>query len=157
MSAASFHTCGIKSDDTLACWGRDWANGPASPPTGKFRDVSTAAAYSCGLRTDGTIACWGNGTPNQMKPPAGKFTGVSIGEDLACGLRADGAVGCGSGSGIPPVQFASIEVGWFQACGLRTNGGMVCWGTQVESRSSRGISKPSGWAAGLNRVSLEHH
>ena len=58
VTAGYWHTCGVGTDGTLACWGRN-ANGQATPPAGTFSQVSAAYGYSCGVRTDGTLACWG--------------------------------------------------------------------------------------------------
>ena len=68
VSAGGAHTCGVKTDGTLACWG--WNKyGRATPPAGSFSQVSAGGAYTCGLKTDGTVACWGNNEYGQATPP----------------------------------------------------------------------------------------
>ena len=55
---AAYHTCGLKTDGTLACWGEN-SYGQATPPAGTFSQVSAGDDHTCGVRTDGTLACWG--------------------------------------------------------------------------------------------------
>jgi Regulator of Chromosome Condensation (RCC1) repeat protein len=70
VSAGGFHSCGLRSDGTLVCWGSN-SNGQATPPAGSFTAVSAGAFYGCGLRSDGTLACWGDNGVGQATPPAG--------------------------------------------------------------------------------------
>ncbi len=57
ISTGSIHTCGVKSDGTLICWGD--GGGASTPPEGTFTQVSAGFYYNCGLKSDGTLACWG--------------------------------------------------------------------------------------------------
>ena len=98
------HSCGLRSDGTIACWGRN-EDGQADPPAGRFRAVAAGGTgitdgggHSCGLRTDGTIACWGYGGNGQTDAPSGVFTAVSAGGDFSCGVRAVGTIECWGGS-----------------------------------------------------------
>ena len=58
MSAGGDHTCEVRSDDSVACWGSDTA-GQATPPAGSFVSVSAGWDHTCGVRSDGSVACWG--------------------------------------------------------------------------------------------------
>ena len=132
VDAGRFHTCGVKTDGTAACWGNDFS-GEATPPIGTFTQVSTGEAHTCGVKTDGTAACWGSNGWGQATPPAGTFTQVSAGELYSCGVRTDGTVVCwgnnGYGRAAPPGgTFAHISAGTFHACGVRTDGTAACWG-----------------------------
>jgi hypothetical protein len=58
VSAGELHTCGIKSDNSVACWGyNDY--GQSTPPSGSFLSVSAGTSYTCGLRDSGVVICWG--------------------------------------------------------------------------------------------------
>ena len=59
VSAGVDHTCGVRADGTLACWGRN-DYGEATPPSGAFQEVSAGYAHTCGVRADGTLVCWGH-------------------------------------------------------------------------------------------------
>ena len=50
LNAGLDHTCGLKTDGTLSCWGYNEA-GKASPPGGTFTQVSAGRYHTCGLRT----------------------------------------------------------------------------------------------------------
>jgi alpha-tubulin suppressor-like RCC1 family protein len=93
ISAGEFHTCGIKRDGSVACWG-DNGFGQASPPAGTFIQITAGGRKTCGIRRDGTVACWGNNYDGQATPPAGTFIGVSAGENHTCGVKTDGNVIC---------------------------------------------------------------
>ena len=64
VSAGSYHTCGVKTDGSVVCWGND-SGGESTPPDGSFISVSAsgpvpgAHEHSCGVKTDGTVECWG--------------------------------------------------------------------------------------------------
>ena len=104
VAAGGEHSCGLRTDGTIACWGRN-EDGQADPPAGRFRSVAAGGTvltggggHSCGLRTDGTIACWGYGGDGQTDAPPGVFTAVSAGGDFSCGVRAVGTIECWGGS-----------------------------------------------------------
>jgi alpha-tubulin suppressor-like RCC1 family protein len=59
VSAGYEHTCGVRTDGSLACWGGNYA-GQATPPAGAFAQVSAGGGHTCGIRTDGREACWGS-------------------------------------------------------------------------------------------------
>jgi Ca2+-binding RTX toxin-like protein len=68
VATGSVHSCGVKTDGTLACWGNN-GNGQATAPAGTFTQVAGGWAHSCGLKTDGTFACWGSNSAGQATPP----------------------------------------------------------------------------------------
>ena len=140
VSAVLNHTCGVRTDGSVACWGQDLF-GEATPPSGEFSSVSAGWFHTCGVRTDGAVACWGD-IAGQATLPAGEFSSVSAGISHTCGVRTDGAVACWgsnedaegnvSGQATPPSgEFSSVSAGWFHTCGVRTDGAVVCWGDIV--------------------------
>ena len=76
VSAGGLHTCGVRIDGTVACWGSS-VYGEATPPAGQFASISAGAYHNCGVRRDGTVACWGSSETGQATPPEGKFASVS--------------------------------------------------------------------------------
>ena len=108
VSAGRTHTCGVRANGSVACWGTNEV-GRSEPPEGQFTSVSAGSSATCGVRTDGAVACWGGLRP----PPEGEFISVSAGDSYACGLKADGTVACWTRSGfIPPLEgeFISVSV-----------------------------------------------
>jgi hypothetical protein len=71
VSAGPGHTCGLKTDGSVACWGLD-NYGQSTPPAhsaGAFAQVSAGGYHTCGLKTDGSVACWGDNGDGQSTPP----------------------------------------------------------------------------------------
>ena len=56
---AAAHTCGLKTDGTVVCWGEN-IYGQATPPDGTFSLVSAGGLHTCAVTTGGTVACWGS-------------------------------------------------------------------------------------------------
>ena len=96
ISAGDEHSCGIRADNTIACWG-DNIFGQADAPAGQFTAISTGRWHSCGIRADNTAECWGNNSIfGQTNAPAGQFTAISAGWEHSCGIRADNTIACWS-------------------------------------------------------------
>ena len=98
VSAGRGHSCGVRDDSTVVCWGDDYS-GRATPPTGRFSSVSAGDYHTCGVRDDGTVACWGNDDRGQATPPEGRFSSVNAGLAHTCGVKKDGSVACWGGGG----------------------------------------------------------
>ena len=74
ISAGGDHNCGIQSDGTLICWGRNDSGQGAMPESGTFRQVSSGDKHNCAIQSDGLLYCWGNDDFNQVTDmPAGTF------------------------------------------------------------------------------------
>ena len=174
VSAGAAHTCGVKTNGSVACWGHD-GFGQATPPAGEFASVSAGAAHTCGVKTNGSVACWGYDSLGQAAPPEGEFASVSVGFAPArprnalfvpvgayahtCGVRTDGSVACwgdnGLGQATPPDgEFASVSAGEGHTCGVKTNGSVACWGESTDTlarpRRRPGSSPPSAPRTGTH-------
>ena len=70
VSAGSYHTCGVRSNGSAACWGNNRV-GQATPHAGSFVSVSAGGATTCGVRSNGSVVCWGSDSFGQATPPRG--------------------------------------------------------------------------------------
>ena len=149
VSSVLSHTCGVRTDGSVTCWGQDLF-GEATPPSGEFSSVSAGGFHTCGVRTGGAVACWGD-IVGQDTLPSGEFSSVSAGLGYTCGVRTDGAVACWGddlfGQATPPSgEFSSVSAGIGHTCGVRTGGAVVCWGynEDAEGNVSGQATPPSG-------------
>ena len=146
VSAGYEHTCGVRSDGSVACWGYN-GNGQATPPADSFDSVSGGGDHTCGVRSDGSVACWGLNSDGQATPPAGSFVSVSSGGFHTCGVRSDGSAACW-GSGVagrdtPPAgSFLSVSAGYGHTCGVRSEGSVACWGSNTAFGEFAGQATP---------------
>ncbi|MHC4501421.1 MAG: hypothetical protein ACYS21_20210, partial [Planctomycetota bacterium] len=99
ISVGGYHTCGLKTDSKLACWGHNWygqVSGPnASSET--FTQVDAALYHTCGVKADATLTCWGYDGDGQVSGPnrsSEAFRQVSVGGFHTCGLKTDGTLDC---------------------------------------------------------------
>jgi hypothetical protein len=100
LSTGTSHTCGVKSDGRLFCWGSGFfgklGNGstqdrpvPVQESTGAtdWERVAAGGGHSCAIKTDGRLFCWGANTSGQLGTPVrSRPTDVS-----SAGVRATSA------------------------------------------------------------------
>ena len=160
LSAGDSHSCAIKADGGMACWGNGnrGRTNPARSPQGvdadtRFIAVSAGDSHTCAIRADGRAACWGRNFENQLNPASAagvnantRFLALSAGDAYACGIRADNAAVCwgesSAGKADPAsagvndsVRFLALSAGVEHACGIRANNTAVCWGNNDDGKA----------------------
>jgi uncharacterized delta-60 repeat protein len=146
LAAGANHTCAIKADGTLACWGGENGKGQTNAPAGTFSSVSAGANHTCAIKADGTLACWGQNSEGVTDAPAGTFSSVAAGGGHTCAIKTVGTLACwgtnssGQLEGIPAGTFSSVSSGIAHTCAIRTDRTLACWG----SNSSRQTDAPLG-------------
>ena len=122
VSAGGEHSCSVRFDGTLWCWGRNtWgqlANGRQGPggttplqvgTDTNWASVAAGGGHTCATRTNRTLWCWGLDNKGQLG---------SGNTDLQ---TAPVRIGTGT-------QWAQLSASWFHTCGVRTTGAAACWG-----------------------------
>ena len=140
VSAGASHTCGVRSDGSVACWGSGYY-GQATPPAGSFVSVSAGGDHTCGVGSNGSVYCWGSDEYNQVAALDYSFDSVSAGGDHICGVRSDGSAACwGSyyyGESTPPADsFDSVSAGGVHTCGVKSDGSVACWGRDLDGQAT---------------------
>ena len=121
--AAGNHTCGVRTDRTLWCWGLgsygELGIGHTSAAeafpvqvgsTSTWDTVAVGAFTSCATRTDASLWCWGYNALGQVGIGSTKQRIVSPQQ-----------VGAGQ-------SWSAVSVGLFHTCATRTDGTLWCWG-----------------------------
>jgi Regulator of chromosome condensation (RCC1) repeat len=84
LSVGTNHTCGVKTDGTIACWGAGTTTtdcsgsqtecGQSQPAAGKFSQISVGNYHSCAMTADRKVKCWGypgeGAGDGRLTPPA---------------------------------------------------------------------------------------
>ena len=149
---AGTHSCGLRSDGGVVCWG--WNTyGRTEAPAGRYSQVNAGWDHSCGLRSDGGVVCWGRNSYGQREAPSGRYSQVSAGYFHSCGLRSDGGVVCWGANEYgqaeaPTGRYSQVSAGWDHSCGLRSDGGVVCWGRNRDGQTEAPSGRYSQVSAG---------
>ena len=139
ISTGKLHTCGVRQDGTIDCWGAN-GRGQSTPPEGEFLQVSAGGGHSCGVKADSTIVCWGSSAVPSL-PASQKFSQVSAGELHACGITVPGenerrrvacwgAPGAGRTDDWNTSSVESVSSGDNHNCAVYSSDGaeVYCWG-----------------------------
>ena len=142
VDAGVQHTCAIREDSTVACWGdEEYVQAQPPPADATFKSVSAGGAISCGISVEDDLICWGRvyGTP--LQEPEGKYLAVGAGSRIVCAVRMSGATECWKDAHLlethyagPEGRFRSVSAS-YSVCGVDLAGSLSCWGTDPYRRS----------------------
>ena len=120
IAAGDAHTCGLRDDETLWCWGRNDhgqlgdgsqvdRNAPGQVGTDHWLALATGAAHTCAIRDDHHLWCWGAGAHNQ------------IGDGNAVDHLRPTPV-------LEPMTWIQIGAGGGHSCAIASDEQVWCWG-----------------------------
>ena len=97
--AGGSHTCTVRADGTLGCWGfngQAQTNVPTTTQDAPFVQVDAGFSHTCAVKTNGTLACWGfpYGGYTTIPPMTSPIVQVSTGSEHTCAVKADGTLAC---------------------------------------------------------------
>ncbi len=159
VSAGENHTCELKADGTLYCWGDNsyWQTDVPSP-NADWVQVSAGRRHTCGLKVDGTVRCWGwnNFGQTTVPSPNANWIQVAAGRSYTCGLKADGTLQCWGADSYGQTAVPSPNTNWIQVtagdphtCGLKADRTLQCWGysslTSVPTPNANWIQVRAGY------------
>jgi alpha-tubulin suppressor-like RCC1 family protein len=154
VSAGSFHTCGVTTDDRAYCWGvnniGELGNGTTTGPETcaleracskrpvavlgglRFRAVTAGAGHSCGVTFDDKAYCWGGNGLGML----GDGTNTDRARPVAVGGR---------------LSFRQLSAGGAHTCGVTTDSRAYCWGSNFfgELGTREAYNAPVAVAGGL--------
>ncbi len=117
ISLGYLHTCAIKTDSGLYCWGRNYygqlgdettsdkKTPSPNPVLTDVKEVSTGEHHTCAIKKDGSLYCWGKNINGQLgdettsdkhtpSPVLTEAKQVSLGEEHTCVVKTDGGLYC---------------------------------------------------------------
>lgn len=157
ISAAIWHSCALRIDNSARCWGareHDYGQTP-SFLAGPYDNVSAGRKHTLLLRGDGSAQCWGDNTEGQCNDSpgdpercapcelSGPYSHASAGGNQSCFLRrSDRSIKCVGNNDyrqiddVPSGSFDSISAeGTYHVCAL-VSGLVSCWGNDTDRQAS---------------------
>jgi alpha-tubulin suppressor-like RCC1 family protein len=135
------HSCAIRKNDNVVCWGANnygqLGDGTVTPSKGtetteslggRAIEVATGESHTCALLADGGVRCWGANGYGQL------------GNDTTTGsLKPVSVIGL-------PGAVTAITAGAFHTCAKLIDGSLRCWGRNDKGQLGNGTrdnsSKP---------------
>lgn len=152
ISLGGLHTCALKSDGTVWCWGYggdgQLGNGAvanSSTPVqvsglADVTDFSAGGNTTCAIKNDGTVWCWGEGSNGQI--------GDGNNNDRNSPLQVSGLTSV--------IEVASV---YGSHCALKNDSTVWCWGAgtagQLGNSASLDSNTPVQTTGIANAVSLD--
>lgn len=144
VTAGGTHSCGVRGDGTLWCWGNraggQLGDGEASgashvpvqvvaedvddAPWSDWVSVTAGQSHTCGLRRDRSAWCWGASSDGRL--------GGNTDSPRARPARVLSA------GPAPFDDWVELSAGWSHTCGVRDDGSLWCWGRGANGRLGDG-------------------
>ncbi len=134
VTASNGHTCAVKTNGRLFCWGWDGQGqlGNGTPNTDRSRPVQVAGGatnwasvtagyyHTCAHKTNGRLYCWGGDV-------AGALGNGGANTDRARPVQVAGGF----------TNWAGVSAG-YHTCAIKTTGRLYCWGYDSNGQLGNG-------------------
>lgn len=179
VATSQFHTCAVKNDGSVWCWGGDYVgqlgNGTTNGSTVPIQvtslgvravQVATGNYETTALGADGSVWWWG-GIPGQVTGFPTTAAEVASGDGYSCARLTDGSLWCwgdnnaGSlGDGTmtdskSPVKVIGLDAGAialataFGTCAITTDHALWCWGDNQWGQIGNGTATGGSYGGPL--------
>ena len=136
VSTGAFHTCALKLDGTVKCWGRNnegqlgrgtTQNISNDFPTavnfsGSVVAIAAGGYHTCALLAGGSIQCWGRNDEGQI----GDSTGANP-ISAPTNIRT-----------FATIPALGIAAGGYHSCAVMSDGTAMCWGNNHDQQVAAG-------------------
>jgi len=148
ISANRNHTCAIKTDSTVWCWGSNNDGELGIGSTSSFnlspaqvlgvektgfldnvKQIGAGGFHTCALKNDGTVWCWGSNN---------YYGQLGIGSTISISSTPVQVLGAG-GTGFLD-NVTQISSGYRHTCAIKTDGTAWCWGDGYSGQLGRYLS-----------------
>lgn len=129
VSLGVSHTCGIRDDDSLWCFGQAYYGALADPnlpssaaqsvpnrARGSWTKVAAGNLHTCAISGEGRLRCWGYNASGELGD--GTTSGSAIGVDV----------------GGAAARWVDLVAGADHNCAVRTSGELYCWGDNTHGQ-----------------------
>jgi len=131
VAAGGSHTCAIKTDGSLWCWGNnlfgqlgDRTNTDRNTPTQIMPSGATSVAlggsHTCAIKTNGSLWCWGANGYGQLGD------GTNTAKNSPVQIMSSGV--------------SSVSLGYNHTCAIKQDGSLWCWGDNYYSQLGDGTN-----------------
>ena len=133
--AGRYHSCALKENGTVYCWGEQKYLGIDSAASGSkdhpvpvtvsatenlsnITQIDIFDDHTCAVNSSGNVYCWGEGNSGKLG------NGINGDDTLRATLVVDGNNSTTALTGI-----SKVSTGGKFTCALKTDGGVLCWGS----------------------------
>ena len=131
VSAGGAHTCAIRDDNSLWCWGENNygqlgvgdtnnRNIPVKVTSWSWKVVSAGGYHTCAVATNNVLDCWGFNYYGELGvgDTQERYTPAWVGNN-----------------------YDAVSSGYYHTCAINTSGGLYCWGCNNHGQVGDGTTQ----------------